>query len=267
MALGDLVKKSLINHYLNKGLKYRQIEKYRRAIIAFESALKMASTTSFVDHGPESPEKLQKIADVYSKAYSNLIICYHAIEDMNNVNFIFNSLKNVDPKKAEELQGYLLEDYRKDKALREEPETLILEFGGYRLNQNIAEVKEKLEEISSETLDSKGIVRHFEDGQVFKTEPLIFMDVAWERWLSVTDNKIYKISLMGPEGSGSLHEGVKKYFAKLYGRPKKVKSIRPVTLNMWEVPANDPQWNLVIQKQQLSGTVIIFATSRAPFKK
>jgi hypothetical protein len=148
----------------------------------------------------------------------------------------------------------------------EEIESIVLQFGDCRLDQKIGDFKGTLEEVSSEILDSGLVVRPFPDERVFRADPITFLNINWDRYVAVTEEMIYKIALSGPPGSGVQYDKVKSYFFDIYGRPEKIRSKEPVTLIMWRIPFDNPEWNLVIQKTHIDDSISIFVTSGKPFK-
>ncbi len=145
-------------------------------------------------------------------------------------------------------------------------EIFTLEFGGCRLDQDIKDYKGELEDISSDIYYPGAIEKVFSDEKVYDSDPIVFLDINWRRLLAVTDHKIYKIALWGPQGSAAAYDKAREFFYNMYGRPVKTKGWLRETMSIWEIPFGNPEMNLVIYQESVSDTLSITATSRKAFR-
>jgi hypothetical protein len=145
-------------------------------------------------------------------------------------------------------------------------DSYMFHIGNLQLNQNINDYKGKLNDASLETYHSGVIDRFFADEMAYKPEPISFLNINWDCTIAVTNDMIYKISLYGSQGSANSYNNIKEFFSNLYGKPAKKKGIVRESMSLWDIPPYDPQWNLIISRQNALNAMCITATSGSPFK-
>lgn len=138
---------------------------------------------------------------------------------------------------------------------------VIFELGGYQLDQDIRDIKSKMEDCSH-LFGSGPFERMFSDEKIIKVNQVDFLGETWVCILGVTNNKIYKIVLSGIDIS-NIFEIVNKHFVALYGKPTESQNNIDSNINIWDLATA----YLVISQYQQPNVVNIIATSKTPFKK
>lgn len=138
---------------------------------------------------------------------------------------------------------------------------VMFELGGYRLDQDISDVKGKMEDFSH-VFGVGSLVRMFSDEKVFKANQVNFLGETWDCMLGVTNNKIYKIALSG-ELTSNIFNKANNHFLGLYGKPTESQSNEESKLNIWDFPSA----NLVVSQHHPFNVINIIATSGTPFKR
>jgi hypothetical protein len=138
---------------------------------------------------------------------------------------------------------------------------VILELGGYRLDQDIRDIKAEMEDLSY-MLDAGPFTRMFSDEKMFRARQVDLLGEKWECFLGVTNNRIYKIALSGGITSNTFDKA-KIYFISLYKQPTGTKSNQEVNACIWDLPSI----NVFITQHKPSYVVNIIATSKSPINK
>ncbi|MGB8991631.1 MAG: hypothetical protein WCD80_06215 [Desulfobaccales bacterium] len=150
--------------------------------------------------------------------------------------------------------------------------SVIFELAGYRLDQDIRDIKAEMEDISH-VLDFGPFKRMFSDERIFKTNEVDFLGEIWECMLGVTNNKIYKIAL-SKKYTSNIFEKINRYFFELYGKPTESQSNEEVIYHIWDTALYQGRSlgpplssNLVVSQHYPFNVINIYATSGTPFKK
>jgi hypothetical protein len=142
------------------------------------------------------------------------------------------------------------------------------ELAGYRLDQEIQDLKAEMEDLS-QLVGVGPFGRNFSDEHIFKTKPVGFLNETWECMLGVTNNRIYRIALSRKYES-NIFENLREYFLTKYGKPSDNQSNKEGIYYIWDTTSSSDlslPSNLTLTYHYANNVINIITTGGAKFAK